>query len=110
MSCFKYKILHLVYTSLIHFVGFEYTITACCGYGGGQLNYDSRVPCGHTEILDGVGPVTAKGCNDSSEHVNWDGIHYTEAANFLVASKILTGKYSDPPFSDKMPFLIKPKY
>ncbi|KAJ4804893.1 GDSL esterase/lipase [Rhynchospora pubera] len=90
--------------------GFEYPITTCCGYGGGWLNYDSRVPCGHTATLDGVGPVTAKGCNDTSEHVNWDGIHYTEAANYHVALRILTGKYSDPPFSDKMPFLLKPKY
>ncbi|KAJ4779394.1 GDSL esterase/lipase [Rhynchospora pubera] len=90
--------------------GFEYPITTCCGYGGGRLNYDSRVPCGHTATLDGVGPVTAKGCNDTSEHVNWDGIHYTEAANYHVALRILTGKYSDPPFSDKMPFLLKPKY
>ncbi|KAF3336941.1 GDSL esterase/lipase [Carex littledalei] len=89
--------------------GFEYPVTTCCGYGGGQLNYDSRVPCGHTKILDGV-PVTATGCNDTSEHVNWDGIHYTEAANFHVASRILKGIYSDPPFSDKMPFLLKPKY
>ncbi|KAL0393652.1 UNVERIFIED_CONTAM: GDSL esterase/lipase [Sesamum latifolium] len=51
--------------------------------------------------------VTAKGCNDSTEYVNWDGIHYTEAANQYVASQVLTGKYSDPPFADKMPFLLK---
>uniref|UniRef100_A0A0D3G7E7 Esterase n=1 Tax=Oryza barthii TaxID=65489 RepID=A0A0D3G7E7_9ORYZ len=89
--------------------GFENPIQACCGYGGPPLNYDSRVPCGQTASLNG-NLVTAKGCKDSTEFVNWDGIHYTEAANFHIASQILTGRYSDPPFADKMPFLIKPKF
>ncbi|KAL2531926.1 GDSL esterase/lipase [Abeliophyllum distichum] len=89
--------------------GFEQPIMACCGYGGPPLNYDSRVACGQTKVLNGSS-VTAKGCNDTTEYVNWDGIHYTEAANQYVASQILTGKYSDPPFSDKMPFLLKLKF
>ncbi|KMT13568.1 hypothetical protein BVRB_4g083430 [Beta vulgaris subsp. vulgaris] len=89
--------------------GFEQPIMACCGYGGPPLNYDSRVPCGQTKVINGTS-VTAKGCSDSTEYVNWDGIHYTEASNQYVASQILTGKYSDPPFSDKMPFLLKLKF
>uniref|UniRef100_A0A803KPB0 Uncharacterized protein n=1 Tax=Chenopodium quinoa TaxID=63459 RepID=A0A803KPB0_CHEQI len=89
--------------------GFEQPIMACCGYGGAPLNYDSRVPCGQTKVINGNN-VTAKGCSDSTEYINWDGIHYTEAANQYVASQILTGKYSDPPFSDKMPFLLKLKF
>uniref|UniRef100_A0ACD5U352 Uncharacterized protein n=1 Tax=Avena sativa TaxID=4498 RepID=A0ACD5U352_AVESA len=89
--------------------GFESPTEACCGYGGPPLNYDGRVPCGQTKSVNG-NPVTAKGCSDSTEYVNWDGIHYTEAANFHVTSQILTGKYSDPPFADKMPFLIKPRF
>ncbi|CAA3029831.1 GDSL esterase/lipase At1g54790-like isoform X2 [Olea europaea var. sylvestris] len=89
--------------------GFEEPIMACCGYGGPPLNYDSRIACGQTKVLNGSS-VTAKACNDSTEYVNWDGIHYTEAANQYVASQILTGKYSDPPFSDKMPFLLKLKF
>lgn len=82
---------------------------ACCGYGGPPLNYDSRVPCGQTKVVNGSS-VTAKGCNDTTEYINWDGIHYTEAANQYVASQILTGKYSDPPFADNMPFLLKLKF
>ena len=74
---------------------------ACCWYGGPPLNYDSRVSCGLTEILNGT-TVTAKGCNDSTVYVNWDGVHYTEAANQYVALQILTGNYSSPPFSGKM--------
>nr|XP_023913240.1 GDSL esterase/lipase At1g54790-like isoform X1 [Quercus suber]POF09544.1 isoform 2 of gdsl esterase/lipase [Quercus suber] len=89
--------------------GFEQPIMACCGYGGPPLNYDSRVSCGQTKILNGTS-VTAKGCPDSTEYVSWDGIHYTEAANQYVSSQILTGKYSDPPFSDKMPFLLNLKF
>ncbi|CAO2836774.1 unnamed protein product [Amaranthus hypochondriacus] len=89
--------------------GFEQPIMACCGYGGPPLNYDSRVPCGQTKTINGTS-VTAKGCSDSTEYINWDGIHYTEAANQYVASQILTGKYSDPPFSDQMPFLLKLKF
>ncbi|XP_008246516.1 PREDICTED: GDSL esterase/lipase At1g54790 isoform X1 [Prunus mume] len=89
--------------------GFEQSIMACCGYGGPPLNYDSQITCGQTKTLNGTS-VTAKGCRDSTDYVSWDGIHYTEAANQFVSSKILTGKYSDPPFSDKMPFLLKLKF
>ncbi|ONI04615.1 hypothetical protein PRUPE_6G330300 [Prunus persica] len=89
--------------------GFEQAIMACCGYGGPPLNYDSQITCGQTKTLNGTS-VTAKGCSDSTDYVSWDGIHYTEAANQFVSSKILTGKYSDPPFSDKMPFLLKLKF
>ncbi|GAA0140134.1 hypothetical protein Leryth_001516 [Lithospermum erythrorhizon] len=88
--------------------GFEQPIMACCGSGGPPLNYDSRLSCGETKIINGS-PITAKGCNDSTEYVSWDGIHYTEAANQYVSSQILSGKYSDPPFSDKMPSLLKHK-
>ncbi|XP_010546666.1 PREDICTED: GDSL esterase/lipase At3g05180 [Tarenaya hassleriana] len=76
--------------------GFDQSITTCCGYGGPPLNYDTRVNCGGTMVLNGT-TVMAKTCDDSSKYVNWDGIHYTEAANIFVASRILMGKYSDPP-------------
>uniref|UniRef100_A0A5B7B2Z9 Putative GDSL-motif lipase/hydrolase family protein n=1 Tax=Davidia involucrata TaxID=16924 RepID=A0A5B7B2Z9_DAVIN len=89
--------------------GFEQPIMVCCGYGGTPLNYDSRINCGQTKVLNGSS-VTAKGCSDSTEYVIWDGIHYTEAANQHVSSQILTGKYSDPPLTDKMPFLVKLKF
>lgn len=97
--------------NLLHnvFSGFENPITACCGYGGLPLNYDSRISCGQTKVLDG-GSVTAKACDDTAEYVNWDGIHYTEAANHHVSSQILTGKFADPPFADKMPFALKLKF
>ncbi|KAM3704940.1 hypothetical protein ACJW31_03G044500 [Castanea mollissima] len=83
--------------------GFEHPIRACCGYGGPPLNYDSRISCGQTKILNGTS-VTVKGCSDSSKYISWDGIHYTQAANDHVSSEILTGKYSDPPFFENLMF------
>ncbi|KAH9754684.1 kinesin-like protein KIN-1 [Citrus sinensis] len=89
--------------------GFEQPIMACCGVGGAPLNYNSGISCGQTKVINGTS-VTAKACSDSTEYVNWDGIHYTEAANQYVSTQILTGKYSDPPFADKMPFLLDLKF
>ncbi|KAK2983037.1 hypothetical protein RJ640_028534 [Escallonia rubra] len=68
---------------------------ACCGYGGPPLNFEKRIDCGQTKILNGT-LVTAGGCNDSSKYVNWDGIHYTEASNRYVSAQILSGKYFVP--------------
>ncbi|KAL3500597.1 hypothetical protein ACH5RR_039690 [Cinchona calisaya] len=79
--------------------GFEQPIMACCGYGGPPLNFDSRVFCGNITNLNGTS-VAGKACNDSTKYVNWDGVHYTEAANHIVASQILTGNYSDPLFTN----------
>ncbi|KAL1802329.1 hypothetical protein ACET3Z_030976 [Daucus carota] len=89
--------------------GFTQPLETCCGYGGPPLNYDSRIACGQTKVLNGNSVNTTE-CSDNTEYVNWDGIHYTDAANLHVSSQILTGKFSDPPFADKMPFLIKLKF
>ncbi|KAK4803208.1 hypothetical protein SAY86_001411 [Trapa natans] len=89
--------------------GFEQPLMTCCGYGGPPLNYDGRISCGQTKIIDGTS-VTVKACDDSTEYVIWDGIHYTEAANEFVSSQILTGRFSDPPFADKMASLMKNKF
>lgn len=75
-------------------IGFDHSIMVCCGTGGPPLNYDDQVGCGKTASSNGT-IKTAKPCYDSSKYVNWDGIHYTEAANRYVALHILTGKYSE---------------
>ncbi|KAF5196637.1 GDSL esterase/lipase [Thalictrum thalictroides] len=72
--------------------GFKQPIAACCGFGGLPLNYDKRIACGQTKILNGS-TVTANPCDDPKEYINWDGNHYTEAANFHVSSQILAGNY-----------------
>jgi hypothetical protein len=38
-------------------------------------------------------------CGEPSEYVSWDGIHYTEAANRVIARGIVEGRYTVPPIS-----------
>ncbi|XP_033146970.1 GDSL esterase/lipase At3g05180 isoform X1 [Brassica rapa] len=73
--------------------GFDQSIMVCCGTGGPPLNYNDQINCGSTGTSNGT-TVTSNACNDSSKYVNWDGIHYTEAANRFVSQKILSGTYS----------------
>ncbi|KAK6121106.1 hypothetical protein DH2020_045158 [Rehmannia glutinosa] len=67
--------------------GFSTPLMACCGSGGPPYNYDKKVPCGF---------LGCQVCDQASKLVNWDGVHYTEAANTLIASKILSADYSTP--------------
>lgn len=78
--------------------GLKYGTRACCGYGGGQYNFDPRVFCGSSKEINGS-LVTASACSDPSNYVSWDGIHATEAANKLITWAIINGSYFDPPFS-----------
>ncbi|KAG5251981.1 GDSL esterase/lipase [Salix suchowensis] len=73
---------------------FKQPLAACCGYGGPPLNFDRRIACGQTKVLNGS-TVTGSPCNDTAEFVNWDGNHYTEAANRYVSGEILAGNYSN---------------
>ncbi|KOM32375.1 hypothetical protein LR48_Vigan01g193100 [Vigna angularis] len=77
--------------------GLKYGTKACCGYGGGDYNFDPKVYCGNSKVIKGS-KVTATACNDPYNYVSWDGIHATEAANKLTTFAILNGSYSDPPF------------
>ncbi|XP_076907328.1 GDSL esterase/lipase At1g09390-like [Bidens hawaiensis] len=67
--------------------GFTSPLMACCGFGGPPYNYNINVTCGH----DG-----AQVCDKGSQFIYWDGIHHTEAANSVMASKILSQQYSTP--------------
>ncbi|KAL8171754.1 hypothetical protein V2J09_023558 [Rumex salicifolius] len=67
--------------------GFSSPLMTCCGFGGGPYNYDIRLPCGNSGN---------QVCTDGSKYVSWDGIHYTEAANAIVAKKVLSMDYSTP--------------
>lgn len=77
--------------------GLQYGTKACCGYGGGEYNFDPKVYCGNTKEINGK-RVTATACDDPYNYVSWDGIHATEAASKLITYAILNGSYSDPPF------------
>ncbi|KAL3576154.1 hypothetical protein D5086_021437 [Populus alba] len=63
-------------------------LRACCGWGG-TYNYNSSVECGN--------PL-ASVCDDPSLYMNWDGIHYTEAAYKLIFESVIEGSYSFPSF------------
>lgn len=90
-------------------LGFKQSLAACCGYGGLPLNFDNRIACGEAKNLNGSF-VTANPCNNTAEYVNWDGNHYTEAANLYVSSQILTGKYSQSPLLADSHFLARSEY
>ncbi|KAK4492655.1 hypothetical protein RD792_003473 [Penstemon davidsonii] len=68
--------------------GFKKPLMSCCGYGGEPYNYDSNITCRNKGFSL---------CEQGSEYISWDGVHYTEAANAIVASKIISTKYATPP-------------
>ncbi|CAN6443859.1 unnamed protein product [Victoria cruziana] len=77
--------------------GLKYGTKACCGYGGDPYNFDPRVFCGNTKVINGS-TVTASACSDPQNYVSWDGIHFSEAANKAIAYAILSGAYFFPSF------------
>lgn len=81
--------------------GFEHPLRACCGHGG-KYNYNMHVGCGGKIMVKGKQVLVAKSCQDPSIAINWDGVHYTEAANKWVFDRIVDGSYSDPPIPLRM--------
>ncbi|KAL5700733.1 hypothetical protein ACHQM5_026142 [Ranunculus cassubicifolius] len=67
--------------------GIENPLMACCGFGGPPYNYNVNLKC-----AQGGNNI----CKEESKYISWDGTHYTEAANAIVASKILSTHYSTP--------------
>ena len=78
-------------------VGFEKPLEACCGYGGPLHNYNKDLAknCGLKTVVNGK-EVFVGACKNPKVRVNWDGYHYTEAANKFVFDRISTGAFSDP--------------
>ena len=70
---------------MISSLGFENPLTVCCGHDGPPYNYKDRMTCGQP---------TASPCPVGSRYVSWDGAHSTVAANAIIASKLLSAKYS----------------
>ncbi|XP_008221893.1 PREDICTED: GDSL esterase/lipase At3g26430-like [Prunus mume] len=79
--------------------GFEQPIRACCGQGG---KYNNNLHCGGKIKVHGREILVGKACQDPSLWVNWDGFHYTQAANKRVFDQIVDGSFSDPPVPLKM--------
>lgn len=81
--------------------GFVHPLQACCGHGG-KYNYNKNHGCGSKVTVHGKEIVLGKSCEDPSVAINWDGVHYTEAANKWVFDRIVNGAYSDPPLPLRM--------
>ncbi|OVA20579.1 Lipase [Macleaya cordata] len=76
--------------------GFEQPLRACCGHGG-KYNYNRQTGCGTKKRVNGTEILIGRSCKDPSVRINWDGVHYTEAANKFVFDRIVDGSFSDPP-------------
>ncbi|XP_056170487.1 GDSL esterase/lipase At1g09390-like [Syzygium oleosum] len=70
--------------------GFESSLMACCGNGRPPYNYNDNNTCRQSNFAV---------CDEGSRYASWDGVHYTEAANSFVASRILSSDYSTPPIN-----------
>ncbi|KAL1807289.1 hypothetical protein ACET3Z_030357 [Daucus carota] len=81
--------------------GFAHPLRACCGHGG-KYNYNRNVGCGGKIKVNGTEVLIGKSCQNPSVVINWDGVHYTEAANRWIFDQIVDGSYSNPPNSLKM--------
>ncbi|KAG7559039.1 GDSL lipase/esterase [Arabidopsis thaliana x Arabidopsis arenosa] len=66
---------------------FDYCCVGAIGRGMG---------CGKTIFPNGT-ELYSSSCEKRKNFKSWDGIHYTETANMLVANRILDGSISDPP-------------
>ncbi|XP_071926334.1 GDSL esterase/lipase At3g26430-like [Coffea arabica] len=75
--------------------GFEHPLRACCGHGG-KYNFNAHFGCGSKIKVKGKEIMIARSCKDPSVMINWDGVHYTQAANKWVFDRIVDGSYSDP--------------
>ncbi|XP_027153358.1 GDSL esterase/lipase At3g27950 isoform X2 [Coffea eugenioides] len=73
-------------------LGFEDPSQFCCG-----SYYGYHIGCGEKAIVNGT--VYGNPCPNPSEHISWDGIHYSEAANALLAKTVLDGSLADPKVS-----------
>lgn len=74
-------------TSYFSFSGFDprSTHVACCG-AGGPYNYNVLRMCSPLSTI----------CKDPSAYINWDGVHYTEAAYRHMAEGLLSGPFTSP--------------
>ncbi|KAK8526393.1 hypothetical protein V6N13_017431 [Hibiscus sabdariffa] len=82
-------------------LGFMLPLRACCGHGG-KYNFNNALRCGGKITVNGKEVLIANSCRNPSVRVNWDGIHFTEAANKWIFEQIANGSFSNPPIPLEM--------
>ncbi|KAI3764180.1 hypothetical protein L2E82_14183 [Cichorium intybus] len=70
-------------------------LRACCG-SGGPYNYNLSAECGMRSATESL-------CDDPDTYANWDGIHFTEAANRIISKSLFQGPYTRPRFDSLCP-------
>ncbi|KAM6562325.1 hypothetical protein CsatB_022323 [Cannabis sativa] len=70
--------------------GFGNPLEQCCGH-----YKDYYVQCGKKAMVNGS-EIVGNACSDPLVYINWDGVHYSHAANRWVAHHIQDGSLSDP--------------
>uniref|UniRef100_J3M463 Uncharacterized protein n=1 Tax=Oryza brachyantha TaxID=4533 RepID=J3M463_ORYBR len=68
--------------------GIKKPLMTCCGHGGPPYNYDPKISCSVTD--------DKYMCKLDEKFISWDGVHFTDAANEIVASKVISGEFSIP--------------
>ncbi|XP_048139666.1 GDSL esterase/lipase At5g14450-like [Rhodamnia argentea] len=63
----------------------------CCG-----TFVPAFVMCGLSTQVNGA-TIHGDACGDPQDRISWDGIHFTDAANSWIASRILDGSMTNPP-------------
>ncbi|XVF02641.1 hypothetical protein REPUB_Repub04eG0192000 [Reevesia pubescens] len=71
--------------------GFSEGSQACCGIGGGLLNFNLNNLCG----MPGTGT-----CINPDDHIHWDGVHLTEAMHRHITHLFLHKGFCKPSFAD----------
>ncbi|MCO5572172.1 hypothetical protein L7F22_025923 [Adiantum nelumboides] len=77
--------------------GFRSSVKACCGYGSGPYNFNPSL--GYCGSKPKEGHTSYNLCQHPSAYINWDGAHYTEAANQEIARGLFSGNFTTPKFA-----------
>ncbi|KAG6554484.1 hypothetical protein Mapa_003862 [Marchantia paleacea] len=77
--------------------GFWNTMQSCCGAGPSRYNYNPGAICAGAPQWDRGQVIASSTCDSPSGYVNWDGVHFTEAMNHVVARASLSGQYLHHP-------------
>ncbi|PIA60440.1 hypothetical protein AQUCO_00300149v1 [Aquilegia coerulea] len=71
--------------------GFVEPLNICC-FGQDGVHF---VACGKRKNFNGT-EIYGGSCANPGMYISWDGVHYSQAANYWVSNHIINGALSDP--------------